>query len=112
MCETLLFDDPVDYGLKIIDLLWRKAAYEPIQLFKREQHEYDERTALEIEILYRMHLAGMFSFYSNLSVKFAVMLKPHRNLSEFFDFVQFSSENKCRNDEIIFPTRLSMIHSV
>ncbi|CAF1582643.1 unnamed protein product, partial [Adineta steineri] len=44
MCETLLLDDPIDYGLKIIDLLWRKAAYDPIQIFKRYRQEYDETT--------------------------------------------------------------------
>ncbi|CAF3680069.1 unnamed protein product, partial [Rotaria sordida] len=95
MCETLLLDDPIDYGLKIIDLLWRKAAYEPIQIFKRYRQEYDETTIIEIEIMYRMHLLSVFGYYSNLLIKFVSMIKPYRNMNHFFDFIQLFNENKC-----------------
>ncbi|CAF0814228.1 unnamed protein product [Rotaria sordida] len=97
MCETLLLDDPIDYGLKIIDLLWRKAAYEPIQIFKRYRQEYDETTIIEIEIMYRMHLLSVFGYYSNLLIKFVSMIKPYRNMNHFFDFIQLFNENKSIN---------------
>lgn len=96
MCETLLLDDPTDYGLKIVDLLWRKAAYDPIQIFKRDRQEYDESTMIEVQIMYRMHLSSVFGFYSNLLIKLAAMIKPHSNLNHFFDFIQLSNESKCR----------------
>lgn len=102
MCETLLLEDPIDYGLKIVDLLWRKAAYDPIQIFKRERDDYEDRIASEIEILYRMHLSAMFTFYSNLLIKFGLMLKPHRNLSEFFDFIMFPSDQKRKRESFFF----------
>jgi hypothetical protein len=97
MCETLLLDDPIDYGLKIIDLLWRKAAYDPIQIFKRYRQDTDESTIKEIQIMYRMHLLSIFGFYSNLLIKFVTMIKPYENLNHFFDFIQLFNENKCRN---------------
>jgi hypothetical protein len=102
MCETLLLDDPIDYGLKIIDLLWRKAAYDPIQNFKRYRQDYDESLIKEIQIMYRMHLLSIFGFYSNLLIKFVSMIKPHRNLNHFFDFIQLFNENKCMNKSILF----------
>ncbi|CAF3389469.1 unnamed protein product [Rotaria sp. Silwood1] len=102
MCETLLLDDPIDYGLKIIDLLWRKAAYEPIQIFKRYRQEYDETTIIEIEIMYRMHLLSVFGYYSNLLIKFVSMIKPYRNMNHFFDFIQLFNENKCMYDKFLF----------
>lgn len=95
MCETLLLDDPIDYGLKIIDLLWRKAAYEPIQVFKRHRQDCDESVMKESEIMYRMHLLAIFGFYSNLLMKFAALIKPYRNLSHFFDFIQLFTDNNC-----------------
>ncbi|CAM2710767.1 unnamed protein product [Rotaria socialis] len=97
MCETLLFDDSIDYGLKIIDLLWRKAAYEPIQIFKRYRQDYDESTIVDVQISYRMHLLSVFGFYSNLLIKFVSMIKPYRNMSHFFDFIQLFNENKSVN---------------
>ncbi|CAF0787686.1 unnamed protein product [Adineta ricciae] len=97
MCETLLLDDPIDYGLKIIDLLWRKAAYEPIQVFKRHRQDSDESVVKESEIMYRMHLLAIFGFYSNLLMKFAALIKPYRNLSHFFDFIQLFNDNKSVN---------------
>ncbi|UJR23361.1 hypothetical protein I4U23_026371 [Adineta vaga] len=97
MCETLLLDDPIDYGLKIIDLLWRKAAYDPIQLFKRHRQEYDETIMKEIQIMYRMHLLSIFGFYSNLLIKFVSLIKPYRNISHFFDFIQLFNDNKSMN---------------
>ena len=100
MCETLLLDDPIDYGLKIIDLLWRKAAYDPIQIFKRDRQEYDESTMIEVQIKYRMHLSAVFGFYSNLLMKLAPIIKPHRNLHHFFDFIQLSSETKRRSADV------------
>lgn len=78
-----------------MDLLWRKAAYEPIQIFKRFRQDYDESTIGEIQTMYRMHLLSVFGFYSNLLIKFVSMIKPHRNLNRFFDFIQLFNENKC-----------------
>lgn len=101
MCETLLLDDPIDYGLKIIDLLWRKAAYDPIQIFKRYRQDIDETTFKEIQIMYRMHLLSIFSFYSNLLIKFVSMLKPYKNYNHFFDFIQLFNDNKCMKNKII-----------
>ncbi len=101
MCETLLLDDPIDYGLKIIDLLWRKAAYDPIQIFKRYRQDYDESIITEIQIMYRMHLSSIFGFYSNLLIKFVSMIKPYHHLNHFFDFIQLFNENKCTNETIL-----------
>jgi hypothetical protein len=95
MCETLLLDDPIDYGLKIIDLLWRKAAYDPIQIFKRHRQDYEESLITEIQIMYRMHLLSIFGFYSNLLIKFVSIIKPYRNMNHFFDFIQLFNDNKC-----------------
>ena len=100
MCETLLLDDPMDYGSKIIDLLWRKAAYDPIQIFKRCRSDLDESTLKEIQIMYRMHLLSIFGFYSNLLIKFVTMIQPYQNLNYFFDFIQLFNENKCKNRTI------------
>lgn len=100
MCETLLLDDPIDYGLKITDLLWRKAAYDPIQIFKRYRQDLDEATVKEIQIMYRMHLLATFGFYSDLLTKFVTMIKPYQNLQHFFDFIQLFNENKCKNISI------------
>jgi hypothetical protein len=102
MCEILLLDDPIDYGLKIIDLLWRKAAYDPIQIFKRYRQDLDELIIKEIQIMYRMHLLSIFGFYSNLLIKFVSMIKPYRNLNHFFDFIQLFNENKCMNKSFFY----------
>ncbi|CAF0867912.1 unnamed protein product [Rotaria sordida] len=112
MCETLLLDDPIDYGLKIIDLLWRKAAYEPIQIFKRYRQEYDETTIIEIEIMYRMHLLSVFGYYSNLLIKFVSMIKPYRNMNHFFDFIQLFNENKSINLTTITITTTTKIENL
>ncbi|CAF0797744.1 unnamed protein product [Rotaria sordida] len=112
MCETLLLDDPIDYGLKIIDLLWRKAAYEPIQIFKRYRQEYDETTIIEIEIMYRMHLLSVFGYYSNLLIKFVSMIKPYRNMNHFFDFIQLFNENKSINLTTITTTTTTKIENL
>jgi len=85
MCETLLFDDPIDYGSKIIDLLWRKVAYDPIQIFKRYRPDDNDSTMNDIRNQYRMHLLSIFAFYSTLLIKFVTLLKPYRNLTDFLE---------------------------
>lgn len=99
MCETLLIDDPIDYGSKIVDLLWRKGAYDPIQIFKRDRNEYDESTTIEFQITYRMHLSAVFSFYTNLLIKFSSMIKPYRNWNRFLDFMPFTNEIKRKSEQ-------------
>ena len=108
MCETLLLDDPLDYGLKVIDLLWRKAAYDPIQIFKRDRQSYDEATTVDIQIKYRMHLSSVFGFYSNLLIKFVSMLKPYRNLQDFFDFIPPVTDQRRTSDRIT----IEFVHSL
>ena len=109
MCETLLLDDPIDYGLKIIDLLWRKAAYDPIQIFKRYRQATDPTVIKEIQIMYRMHLLSIYEFYSNLLIKFASMIQPHRNLQHFFDFIQLFNENKCEKISLLSKRFISLL---
>lgn len=39
-CERLMFYNPVDYGRKAEEVLWRKVFYDPIQLVKKNRRVY------------------------------------------------------------------------
>ncbi|CAH1796318.1 unnamed protein product [Owenia fusiformis] len=66
-CERLMFYDPVEYGRKAEELLWRKVFYDIIQLMK--QNKKHMRPGNSMQTAFRTHLAAAEGFYHHLIFK-------------------------------------------
>ncbi|XP_013389352.1 protein SMG5 [Lingula anatina] len=69
-CERLMFYDPVEYGRKAEELLWRKVYYDIIQLMK--QNRRTTRLSNAIESAFRTHLSSATGYYHHLLFRLQV----------------------------------------
>lgn len=65
-CERLMFLNPVDYGRKAEEVLWRKVFYQIIQMLKHNKKLKQVRHHGSLETAYRTHLAAAMGFYQHL----------------------------------------------
>ncbi|KAF6039138.1 SMG5 [Bugula neritina] len=63
-CERLMFHDPLEFGRKAEDLLWRKVFYEPIQSMK--QIKKNTKLPKNLVTSYQTHLMAAAGFYNHL----------------------------------------------
>ncbi|XP_062573765.1 nonsense-mediated mRNA decay factor SMG5-like isoform X1 [Saccostrea cucullata] len=63
-CERLMFYNPVDYGRKAEEVLWRKVFYDPIQLVKKNRRHL--RSGSSLEAAFRTHLSAATGYYHHL----------------------------------------------
>ncbi|XP_005110077.2 protein SMG5 [Aplysia californica] len=63
-CERLMFYNPVEYGRKAEEVLWRKVFYDVIQVVKRNKDHV--RRHGSVETAYRTHLAAAIGYYQHL----------------------------------------------
>ncbi|ELT89650.1 hypothetical protein CAPTEDRAFT_168258 [Capitella teleta] len=66
-CERLMFYDPIEYGRKAEELLWRKVFYDVIQLMKHNRKQM--RPSSSLESAFRTHLMAATGYYNHLLVK-------------------------------------------
>ncbi|CAF0743490.1 unnamed protein product, partial [Didymodactylos carnosus] len=114
LCETLILEDPCDYGQKVDDLLWRKVFYDPIQIVKRNHKQRGGQSQpspfiMQTEIMYKMHLSSTFGFYSNLLIKLCAAIKSILNLNGFLDYPILNDEQK--RDLALSTTSSSLIQT-
>ncbi|KAK7489248.1 hypothetical protein BaRGS_00019500 [Batillaria attramentaria] len=65
-CERLMFLNPVEYGRKAEEVLWRKVFYQIIQMLKHNKKLKQVRHHGSLETAYRTHLAAAMGFYQHL----------------------------------------------
>ncbi|XP_060575819.1 nonsense-mediated mRNA decay factor SMG5-like [Ruditapes philippinarum] len=63
-CERLMFYNPLYYGRKAEEVLWRKVFYEIIQLIKKNRRHV--RVGSSLETAYRTHLSSACGYYYHL----------------------------------------------
>ncbi|BFZ01958.1 hypothetical protein BsWGS_04997 [Bradybaena similaris] len=63
-CERLMFFNPVEYGRKAEEVLWRKVFYDVIQVVKRSKNHIRHHGS--VETAYRTHLAAAAGYYQHL----------------------------------------------
>ncbi|XP_052793793.1 nonsense-mediated mRNA decay factor SMG5-like [Mya arenaria] len=63
-CERLMFYNPLYYGRKAEEVLWRKVFYDIIQLIKRNRRHV--RVGSSLETAYRTHLSAACGYYYHL----------------------------------------------
>ncbi|CAG5114669.1 unnamed protein product, partial [Candidula unifasciata] len=63
-CERLMFFNPVEYGRKAEEVLWRKVFYDVIQVVKRSKDHIRHHGS--VETAYRTHLAAAAGYYQHL----------------------------------------------
>ncbi|GAB1608259.1 protein SMG5-like, partial [Argonauta hians] len=66
-CERLMFYNPIDYGRKAEEVLWRKVFYDIIQLVKRNKRHIRPHGSLETA--FRTHLAAATGYYYHLLLR-------------------------------------------
>ncbi|KAK7116433.1 nonsense-mediated mRNA decay factor SMG5-like isoform X2 [Littorina saxatilis] len=64
-CERLMFLNPVEYGRKAEEVLWRKVFYQIIQMLKHNK-KLKVRHHGSLETAYRTHLAAAMGYYQHL----------------------------------------------
>ncbi|XP_076443287.1 nonsense-mediated mRNA decay factor SMG5-like isoform X2 [Babylonia areolata] len=64
-CERLMFLNPVEYGRKAEEVLWRKVFYQIIHMLKHNKR-LKVRHHGSLETAYRTHLAGALGYYQHL----------------------------------------------
>ena len=77
-CERLMFYDPIEYGRKADDMLWRRVFYDVIQLTKQNKNVRACPSLLSVRPLYSIFLCKSFSC-SNWSVRWR--RKAHSRLT-------------------------------
>lgn len=82
-CERLMFYNPVDYGRKAEEVLWRKVFYDPIQLVKKNRRHL--RSGSSLEAAFRTHLSAATGYYHHLIFRLQseFSLKLHRTVDFF-----------------------------
>lgn len=65
-CERLMFLNPVEYGRKAEEVLWRKVFYQIIQMLKHNKKLKQVKHHGSLETAYRTHLAAAMGFYQHL----------------------------------------------
>ncbi|XP_053405095.1 nonsense-mediated mRNA decay factor SMG5-like [Mercenaria mercenaria] len=63
-CERLMFYNPLYYGRKAEEVLWRKVFYEIIQIIKKNRRHV--RVGSSLETAYRTHLSSACGYYYHL----------------------------------------------
>lgn len=63
-CERLMFYNPVEYGRKAEEVLWRKVFYDVIQVVKKNKDHV--RRHGSVETAYRTHLSAALGYYQHL----------------------------------------------
>lgn len=92
-CERLIFLDPVLFGHKTEELLWRKCYYDVIATAKKlKKQEYTPEEICKIET----HINGGIGYYHHLISKLQV--EYNLNLHGYVDFMVFY-EDKVRSNE-------------
>ncbi|XP_048734468.1 nonsense-mediated mRNA decay factor SMG5-like isoform X2 [Ostrea edulis] len=92
-CERLMFYNPVDYGRKAEEVLWRKVFYDPIQLVKKNRRHL--RSGSSLEAAFRTHLSSATGYYHHLIFRLQSEfgLKLHRTV-DFFLIPESKSGHK------------------
>lgn len=89
-CERLIFSDPVLFGHKAEELLWRKTYYDTVSTAKKlKKHEYTEEDRCKLET----HINAGVGYYHHLILK--VQSEFELNLHGIVDFALFS-DNKLK----------------
>ncbi|KAL4227218.1 Protein smg5 [Mactra antiquata] len=63
-CERLMFYNPLLYGRKAEEVLWRKVFYDIIQIIKKNRRHV--RVGSSLETAYRTHLSSAWGYYYHL----------------------------------------------
>ncbi|KAH3838145.1 hypothetical protein DPMN_111551 [Dreissena polymorpha] len=97
-CERLMFYNPLYYGRKAEEVLWRKVFYDIIQLVKKNRRHV--RVGSSLETAYRTHLSSACGYYYHLlfrlqkefklklDIKIDFPLLPDTNPSRFIKAVR------------------------
>ncbi|GFO37961.1 protein smg5, partial [Plakobranchus ocellatus] len=63
-CEQLMFFNPIEYGRKAEEVLWRKVFYDVIQVIKRSRSHVRHHSS--VKTAYRTHLSAAAGYYQHL----------------------------------------------
>lgn len=63
-CEQLMFFNPIEYGRKAEEVLWRKVFYDVIQVIKRSRTHVRHHSS--VKTAYRTHLSAAAGYYQHL----------------------------------------------
>ncbi|KAK3764273.1 hypothetical protein RRG08_033355 [Elysia crispata] len=63
-CEQLMFFNPIEYGRKAEEVLWRKVFYDVIQVIKRSRNNVRHHSS--VKTAYRTHLSAAAGYYQHL----------------------------------------------
>ncbi|XP_038071875.1 protein SMG5-like [Patiria miniata] len=83
LCERLMFLQPVDYGRKAEELLWRKVYYDVISVVRKNKKHV--RPGSSLECAYHTHLLAATGFYHHLLLRLQQQYKL--SLCGIVDFV-------------------------
>ncbi|XP_033634695.1 protein SMG5-like isoform X2 [Asterias rubens] len=83
LCERLMFLQPVDYGRKAEELLWRKVYYDVISVVRKNKKHV--RPGSSLECAYHTHLLAATGFYHHLLLR--LQQQYRLNLRGIVDFV-------------------------
>lgn len=91
-CERLIFCDPILFGHKAEELLWRKTYYDTVSTAKKiKKHEYTEEDRCKLET----HINAGVGYYHHLILK--LQSEFDVNLHGVVDFAMFPN-NKSKNN--------------
>ena len=93
-CERLMFYDPLEYGRKAEELLWRKVYYDVIQLLKHNRKVHWNESACQAGL----HFAAFMTFWSDCE---------DSGLPTFFFFGNFQQMRPSSSLESAFRTHLA-----
>jgi protein SMG5 len=82
--ETLIFRQPIEYGRKVEEILWRRVFYDIIHIVKLNKKSL--KLNKELEYMYRLHLSTAFGFYNQLILRLKQEFNSTLNLDSFLDF--------------------------
>lgn len=91
-CERLMFYNPLFYGRKAEEVLWRKVFYDIIQLIKHNRRHV--RPGSSLETAYRRHLSAALGYYHHLL--FRLQSEFDLKLDNILDFPLLPDKNPGR----------------
>lgn len=100
--ETLIFRQPIEYGRKVEEILWRRVFYDIIHIVKMNKKSL--KLNKELECMYRLHLSTAFGYYNQLILRLKQEFSSSLNLDGFLDFTLQSRDIS----SALFPSATSL----
>jgi protein SMG5 len=115
-CEILIFREPLEYGKKAEEILWRRVYYEIINIVKINKKQLKSNSTFET--MYRLHLSSAFGYYNHLCLKFQTEFNSIIKLDGFLDYPIISDEverpnqvqKEITNKELLKEVLIRLVH--